>query len=75
VLGDAALPKGSDIMVEFDMNDGLEPVRAIAQVMWSAPNSDGKFLAGMMFVVISEGNLERIQKFVGKAVEEGKIVR
>jgi hypothetical protein len=74
VLGEAPLPKGSDLMVEMDMNDGQEPVRAIAQVMWAAPTSDQKYLAGMMFVVISEGNLERIRSYVSKAAEAGQAV-
>ena len=74
VLGDNALGKGSDIMVEMDMADGLEPVRAIAQVMWSAPNGSGKYLAGMMFVVISEGNLDRIRRYVASAVDDGKTI-
>lgn len=74
VIGDTQLAKGSDIMVEMDMDDQQEPMRAIAQVMWSVPSGDGKFLAGMMFVVISENNLERIRKYVSRAVDKGQTV-
>jgi hypothetical protein len=72
VLGDKPIAKGADLMVEMDMNDGIEPVRAIAQVMWVTNPGDGKYLAGMMLVVISENNLERIRKYVEKAVEAGQ---
>lgn len=75
VIGDKPLAKGMDIMVELDMNDSQEPVRAIAQVMWGSKTSDGKYLAGMMFVVISENNLERIRKYVSTAVEAGNVVK
>ena len=74
VVGENAVPKGSDILVEMDMNDGQEPLRAIAQVMWSAPTQGGKHLAGMMFAVISEANLERIRKYVEVAVGDGKLL-
>lgn len=74
VIGDTMVPKGSDIMVEMELNDGKEPVRAIAQVMWAAPTGDSKYLAGMMFVVISEDSLERIRKYVTLAVEQGKTI-
>jgi hypothetical protein len=75
VVGDNLLSKGMDIMVEMDMNDQKEPLRAIAQVMWSVPSADGKYLAGMMFVVISEGNLERIRKYVATAVDKGLTIQ
>lgn len=75
VLGETRLSKGQDMMVEMDMNDKLEPVRAIAQVMWSTPSKDGKYLAGLMFVVISESNLERIRKYVAKAVDSGQTIQ
>jgi hypothetical protein len=75
VVGDQQLAKGMDVMVEMDMNDLKEPLRAIAQVMWSVPSTDGKYLAGMMFVVISEDNLERIRKYVSSAVDKGQTIR
>ena len=74
VVGENAVTKGADVMVEIDMDDGLEPLRAIAQVMWSAPSGGGKHLAGMMFVVISEANLERIRKQVAKALDAGNFI-
>ena len=75
VIGDTELAKGGDLMIEVDMNDGEEPLRAIAQVMWSAPAEGGKFLAGMMFVIISESNLERIRRQVAEAVARGEVVQ
>lgn len=74
VVGDKPLEKGSDLMVEMEMNDGKEALRAIAQVMWTTPTGEGKYLAGMMFVVISEANLERIHHYVTEAVQADKIV-
>lgn len=74
VLGDKPLSKGSDLMVEMDMGDGQEAIRAIAQVMWTTNLENGKYLAGMMLVVISEENLERIRIYVSKAVEAGQSI-
>ena len=73
VIGDTMVPKGSDIMVELELNDGQEPLRAVAQVMWTTPSGQkDKYLAGMMFVVISEQDLERIRVQVEAAVERGE---
>ena len=73
MLGEQALAKGTDLMVEVELNDGQEPLRAVAQVMWTRPAEGGKVLAGMMFVIISDSNLERIQKQVAEALERGEI--
>jgi hypothetical protein len=72
VLGDKTLAKGEDLMVEMDLNDGQEPLRAVAQVMWTTAAEGGKSLAGLMFVIISEDNLQRIHKQVTEAVAQGK---
>ncbi len=75
VEGDAPLSKGADLLVEMDLKDGQEPLRAVGQVMWSAPAGAKRWLAGLMFVIISEGNLDRIRLFVIAAMERGDIVQ
>lgn len=75
ILGQDQISKGSDIVVEMDLGDHEDPVRAIAQVMWTAPQSDGKHLAGMMFMVISDSNLNRIHTYVERAIKDDKLVR
>lgn len=58
-------PKGADVVVEFELNDGEAPVRAVAQVMWNT-SSDGRHLMGLMFLLISDSAFMRIQDFVHK---------
>lgn len=72
VIGDKPLEKGHDLMVEMDLQDGFEPLRAVAQIMWVAKNSQDRWLAGLMFVIISEPNLDRIRKYVSAALERGE---
>jgi hypothetical protein len=74
ILGEKPLAKGADLLVEMDLGDISEPVRSIAQVMWSSQTHEGRHLAGMMFLVISEESLERIRIYINKAVEDGKVV-
>jgi hypothetical protein len=57
--------KGSDVVVEFELNDGQPPVRAVAQVMWNT-NAEGRHLMGLMFLLISDSAFMRIQDFVQK---------
>jgi hypothetical protein len=57
--------KGSDVVVEFELNDGQPPVRAVAQVMWDT-NADGRHFMGLMFLLISDSAFMRIQDFVQK---------
>ena len=61
--GEQAYSKGTDLVVEFDLPDGQPPVRAVAQVMWTKP-AGGRTGAGLMFLLIGEASLDRIQNFV-----------
>lgn len=66
--GGQAFSKGTDLVVEFDLPDGGGPVRAVAQVMWMRPSPEGKPQAGLMFLLIAESSLARIQDFVKKSL-------
>jgi len=57
--------KGSDVVVEFELNDGQPPVRAVAQVMWDNVG-DGRHQMGLMFLLIADSAYMRIQDFVQK---------
>ena len=59
------MAKGTDLVVEFDLNDGEPPVRAVAQVMWTKPQGDLTAI-GLMFLLISDAAFMRIQDFVAR---------
>jgi hypothetical protein len=62
---EAPYQQGADVVVEFDLVDSLPPVRAVAQVMWVRPDGE-RHQVGLMFLLIGEEALERIQAFVRK---------
>lgn len=65
--GEQAYSKGTDLVVEFDLPGDPLPVRAVAQVMWTKP-SGGRTAAGLMFLLIGEESLKRIEAFVKNSV-------
>jgi len=63
IASEKAYAKGADVVVEFDLKDGEEPVRAVAQVMWSE-QAGGKIRMGLMFLLITDAAFLRIQDHV-----------
>lgn len=68
LLGGKPFSKGTDLVVEFDLPDGKPPVRAVAQVMWTRLEGE-RPQTGLMFLLIGESELQRIQAFVSKQIE------
>lgn len=60
--------QGDDLVLEFNLLDDQEPVRAVAQVMWVRPDREDptRHGVGLMFLLISQISYERIQAFVHK---------
>lgn len=55
--------KGADLVVEIDLPDGQDPVRAVAQVMWNVTGG-GEHRMGLMFLLISDAGFMRIQDYL-----------
>lgn len=55
--------KGADLVVEIDLPDGQDPVRAVAQVMWNS-TAGGEHRMGLMFLLISDAGFMRIQDYL-----------
>lgn len=64
--GEQSFAKGTDLVVEFDLPDGKGPVRAVAQVMWAVGGGEGKKMAGLMFLLISDHNTQRLQALIAE---------
>lgn len=62
---DRAYAKGTDLVVEFDLDDGQPSVRAVAQVMWTSPQGDLTAM-GLMFLLIADSAYMRIQDYLAK---------
>lgn len=65
-IGGGDLRKGRKLWLEFDLADGGQPVHAMAVVAWSIQGrgESAKFTAGIMFLGISQGDLDRIGRTV-----------
>lgn len=65
-LEHGTLPKGRKLLLGFELGDGAAPVQALAVVAWSIEGrgEHGKFTAGLMFLGISQIDLDRIGHYV-----------
>jgi hypothetical protein len=66
LLGDHRLDRGKKLMVQFSLPGYAEKVSCAAVVAWSLEGrgDKGKFTAGLMFLGMLPGDLEKIQKYV-----------
>ncbi len=68
LLGDRRIERGKKLLVEFQLPNELNMIRAVAVVAWSieGKGSHGKFTAGLMFLGISPPDLDKIQHYIEK---------
>lgn len=66
LLGDHRLERGKKVMVQFSLPGYAEKVSCAAVVAWSLEGrgEKGKFTAGLMFLGMLPGDLEKIQDYV-----------
>jgi hypothetical protein len=64
--GNRHIERGKKLLVEFHLPDESLPVRAVAVVAWSieGKGEHGKFTAGLMFLGIAPGDLDKIQHYI-----------
>lgn len=68
LLGDRRIERGKKLLVEFQLPNEPEVVRAVAVVAWSieGKGEHGKFTAGLMFLGIAPKDLDKIQHYIEK---------
>jgi hypothetical protein len=66
LLGTRHVERGKKLLVEFHLPGESQPVRAVAVVAWSieGKGEHGKFTAGLMFLGVASGDLEKIQRYI-----------
>jgi hypothetical protein len=69
LLGTRHIERGKKLLVEFHLPGETHPLRAVAVVAWSieGKGEHGKFTAGLMFLGIAPGDLDRIQRFIERS--------
>lgn len=58
------MPMGHDLVVEIELPDGKERLKAVGQVMWTSTKEASQIRAGLMFTAISEKNLKRLHDYL-----------
>ena len=68
LLGDRRIERGKKLLVEFQLPNEPDVVRAVAVVAWNieGKGSHGKFTAGLMFLGIAPKDLDKIQHYIEK---------
>jgi hypothetical protein len=66
LLGNRHIERGKKLLVEFHLPGESQTVRAVAAVAWSieGKGEHGKFTAGLMFLGIAPGDLDKIQRYI-----------